>query len=146
MSNYGPVIGMLGGMLAIFGLFLGWFTVEWSVWGFTFTETATGWEIFRENNDVFEYYFLPLVVLILAIVACVVSIASVAGGKEMGAISMLLGLVIIVLPLVFYYMSFVNESTSVLSPIQTAEVGVGLILCAVGGFLTMVGGIVTWKN
>ncbi|NLL95477.1 MAG: hypothetical protein GX224_06995 [Thermoplasmatales archaeon] len=142
MSNYGPVIGLLGGMLAIFGLFLAWISIETTFLFFTTTFEATGWEIFQDYNDGFDYYYIPLIVMVLGIVACLVAIVSVSGGKGVGAINALLGLAILALPIAFYYMSFVSGNDVTFGEaMESVKFGAGMWMCVIGGFLTSVGGL-----
>lgn len=142
MSNYGPVIGLLGGMLAIFGLFLAWINIEIPFLFFSTTIEATGWEIFQDYSDIFDYYYIPLIILVLGIVACLVAIVSVSGGKGIGAINALLGLALLALPIVFYYMSFVSgNDISFGDAMEKIEFGAGMWMCIAGGFLTTIGGL-----
>lgn len=146
MSNYGPVIGLLGGVLAIIGLFMDWFSVEISL-GFLGSITfdgVTGWEVFKEYSKNLDYYYLPLVILVLGIVSCLISIVSVSGGKGLGAINALIGLALLALPITFYYLSFVNgQDWSFGEAMETIKIGAGIWVCSIGGLLVTLGGLGT---
>ncbi|NLL95479.1 MAG: hypothetical protein GX224_07005 [Thermoplasmatales archaeon] len=137
MSSYGQVIGILGGILAVAGLFLTWLSV-----GGTPPTEVTGWEIYEEGATLFnDYYFIPLIVLILGIVACITSVAAMGGDKSAGGINALLGLAIMALPLVYYYMTWVEPwGIDFSEAMEHIKMGAGFWLCVVGGFLVMASG------
>lgn len=147
-NNLGPALAILGGALAIIGVFLAWFNYEIVLpWiGPISLGEQTGWEIFNEQSKNMDYYYFPLIILILGIVACLISVVSFSNGGS-GVLNILIGIVLLVLPMLFYYLTFVDGSGKSFGEVmENVKIGAGIWVCTIGGFLVTAGGGATKKS
>jgi len=115
ISIYGILL-VVGGIVALIGLFLDW------------TLTTTAWEIFSETGSDYNYYLLPLILLLLAVVAIGAGIDEFIGwgptvNKIIRAVAVIAGITIVSISL-FLLTDFVPFRT------ETPELGFYLTVVA----------------
>ncbi|AMH94350.1 transmembrane protein [methanogenic archaeon ISO4-H5] len=142
------IIGIIGAIILVVGVFLNWMTVE----GVLTNTTWTGWEIYGKKNnlDVIEmkYTYVPLLALICGIISIVLMIIPTIMNTEkfqtinniLGLVALILAIVVVVLGLLWYMQSWtVGGVTTKLT--DWAKIGIGFWLVLVGGIITLIGGI-----
>jgi uncharacterized membrane protein len=118
ISTYGILL-VVGGILALIGLFLDW------------TSTATGWSIFSETGSDYKYYLMPVILLLLAVMAIGAGIDEFIGwgpmiNKAVRVIAIVVGILIVALS-IFLITDFV--------PFRIGGLGLGFYLTAASGIL-----------
>jgi hypothetical protein len=96
--SYIGIIALIGAVLAIASVFLNWIVIDGTSGG------ITGWEIFDDIGDFNDMYFLPVIVLVLAVVAALLAVLEFVGKGSMitRIIMLILGILIIVLSYLTY--------------------------------------------
>ena len=150
--NLFGLIGFIGTIILIVGVFLGWITLEYGAFGSTESMSATGWEIFNDEDykDVFEYSYAPIIALVCGVISLITTLLPIVYRNEnvtrvLGIVTLILAIVAIVISVMFY--TNVTDSISITLPIlgtlsASTSVGIGFWLCMVGAIITAIGGIV----
>ncbi len=146
--NLFGLIGFIGTIILIVGVFLNWVTVEVTlpIVGSS-SESLTGWDIFNDADykDAFEYSYAPIVALVCGVISLITTLLPIVYKNEkvtriLGIVTLILAVVAIVIG--FLYYGSVNDSVSFFGASATVSVAIGFWLCMVGAIITAVGGIV----
>ena len=145
--NLFGLIGFIGTIILIVGVFLNWVTLDLSsLIGSTSTE-ITGWDLYgnEDYKDLFEYSYAPLIALVCGVISLITTILPVVYKNEkitrvLGIVTLILAVVAIVIGVLFY--SNISETYDLLLATYTSSVGIGFWLCMVGAIITAIGGIV----
>lgn len=141
-KNILGLIGIIGAILMIVGVFLKWL----SFLGFG---DASGWDVFNSWRGDYGYGFVPLIALISGIVSLCLMIAPTFIKADhlkkvfvvLGVIAMILAIVTLIASILFYTQSWtVIGATVKLTDIY--EVGIGFWLVLAGSIITVIGGLV----
>jgi len=143
------IIGLVGAIILIVGVFLNWLTIK------DLDIAYNGWDIFGNKDDAFDevkYTFVPLVALICGIISLVLMIVPTIMNTEkfekinniLGLIALILSAVVVICGILFYTQSFTHET--ILGDVtwkltDLADIGIGFWLVLVGGIITLVGGL-----
>jgi len=139
-SNPLGLIGIIGAIILIVGVFLNWLTVE----GLFNTYTWNGLDIFNgaHSLDAFKlkYTFVPLVALICGIAALAVMILPTVANTDnfktinniLGIVALVLSIVVVVFGILFYTQEDLTE---------VFKVNFGFWLTMIGGIITLIGGV-----
>ena len=145
------IIGVIGAIILVVGVFLGWLTPDYSG-----AHTYSGWDIQSDVDSIksgyggysLNYAFLPLVALICGIISIVLMIIPTIMNAEkfqtinniLGLVALILAIVVVICGLRFYLQSWtVLGHTYKLTEVY--KVGIGFWLVLVGGIITLIGGI-----
>ncbi len=134
MKNFNilGIIGIIGALLMIIGVFLSW--VDFDL--YIVSESASGWELFTDDDfDFVDYSYAPLVALVCGILSLVVTLVpTILGnlGRILGLVAFILAIVSVAVSLLFY-----TDFDAVLG----FSVGIGMWVCIAGGIITIIGGI-----
>ena len=139
------IIGIIGAILMIVGVFLAW--AELNILGYSLG-TITGWEIFSNSDisNIVQYTFVPLVALIGGILSLVLMIIpTFANTESMRKISNILGIIaiIIAIAVIVCEILFLNQSWNILGKTVTMMnyIQFGFWLTLIGAIITAIGGI-----
>ncbi len=145
--NLFGLIGFIGTIILIVGVFLNWTTFEFSSFLGSSSDSITGWDIFSNEDykDVFEYSYAPVIALVCGIISLITTILPVVHKDEkvtklLGIVTLILAVIAIVIGFLFY--GNVSDSVTIAGMSATTSVAVGFWLCMVGAIITAVGGIV----
>lgn len=129
------VLGAIGGIIALIGVFLPWLTV--SVMGVELS--ASGWEAYDLAGEI-----APILVLVLAIITIAVAVFTKdmiqkAGVTILGLITLIVGA---------YYIMYIGDVAAGLSGFAEVSVsaGYGLYAVVIGGIIALVGGLMAYKG
>ena len=131
------IIGIIGAIILIVGVFLNWLHIDWGLLG---TYDWNGLDVFNKVRDIdIKYTFVPLVALILGIVALVLMFVPTLKNDEkfktinniLGIVAMVLSIIVVIFGILFYTQ---EDLTKVFS------VGIGFWLTLIGGIITLIGG------
>ena len=157
------IIGIVGALLMIIGVFLSWidFSVSSSLFGASETYSASGLDIFGNGieipgidqsigyDTITAYTYAPIVALVCGIIALIATIIPTVYnkgkvGKGLGALALILAIVSVVISFLFYSDVGAYEFTGGLSGIlsMSLSVGAGLWVCIAGAIITIIGGII----
>ena len=139
------IIGTVGAILVIASFFLAWGQMDVILYGIT---DYTGMDFF--NKDVFFVdtdawqNMIPLIALILAIIALVISVVPgeyLGGAKTeriLGVVAIVVAIVLLVISILFlsWFGEYLIETTA-----HSIKHGVGTYLCLVGSILVFIVGI-----
>jgi len=112
--SYIGIIALIGAVLAIASVFLNWIVIDGISGG------ITGWEIFDDIGDLNDMYFLPVIVLVLAVVAALLAVL-----EFMGKGSMMTRIVILIIGLLVIVLSYLTYN-DVVGDSPILEMGYGL--------------------
>lgn len=149
-ANILGLIGLLGAIMMIVGVFLSWadssiVIMDKVIW----EESYSGWDIYSEDEfSDFAYNYVPLVALIAGVVAILTTIIPAVLhmdniGKILGLVSLILAIVTIVLVVVYngdigaYNIDIPDFSSS-----AGTSTGMGAWISLAGGALLAIGGII----
>ncbi len=141
-KNILGLIGIIGAILMIVGVFLKWL----SFLGFG---DASGWDVFNSWRGDYGYGFVPLIALISGIVSLCLMIAPTFIKADhlkkvfvvLGVIAMILAIITLIASILFYIQSWTVAGVTVkLTDIY--EVGIGFWLVLAGSIITVIGGLV----
>ena len=145
--NLFGLIGFIGTIILIVGVFLGWITLEYGAFGSTESMSATGWEIFNDEDykDVFEYSYAPIIALVCGVISLITTLLPIVYKNEkvtriLGIVTLILAVVAIVIGFMFY--GGVGDSVEIFGMSASVGVDIGFWLCMVGAIITAIGGIV----
>ncbi len=139
------IIGIVGAILMIVGVFLAW--AELNILGVSLG-TISGWDIFSNSDvgSIVKYTFTPLVALIGGILAIVLMVIPTFANTEtmqkasniLGIISIIIAIAVIVLGILFMTQSWdvLGKNISMMNYIQY-----GFWLTLIGAIITAIGGI-----
>ena len=139
------IIGIVGAILMIVGVFLAW--AELNILGVSLG-TISGWDIFSNSDvgSIVDYTFTPLVALIGGILAIVLMVIPTFANTEtmqkasniLGIISIIIAIAVIVLGILFMTQSWdvLGKNISMMNYIQY-----GFWLTLIGAIITAIGGI-----
>lgn len=151
------IIGIIGAILMIAGVFVSWLDISITGFGQAFSESYTGMDIYSGDiiseldigfSDITSYYYAPVVALacgIISIIATIVSTVYCKGkvGKIMGAIALILAIVALVLGFLYYGdVGDYQFTESILGITASLTIGSGLWIVIAGAVITIIGGIV----
>lgn len=156
------IIGIIGALLMIIGVFLSWidFSVSSSILGSSETYSASGLDIFGDSTEISgigqigydtitAYTYAPIVSLVCGIIALIATIIPTVYnkgkiGKGLGALALILAIVSVVISFLFYSDVGAYEFTGGLGSIlsMSLSVGAGLWVCIAGAIITIIGGII----
>jgi hypothetical protein len=136
ISIFGILL-LVAGALAAVALFINWFGVS----AVGFAEKETAWSMMNEegSKEILKYSYMPIVLLVLAIVAIVVGVVSFLGlGDPLNMIMKIAAIVVGILIIVLSYL-FASDVLSVLKDMGIEEVG-AKISYEIGFYLSVVAG------
>jgi len=129
------MIGALGGIIAIVGVFLPWVTA--SVLGVGIS--VSGWDAYSTLGS-----YEPLIVLIVAIVTLLVAVLTKGMIQKWG--TTIFGLITLILG-AYYAMNVASVAGDAAQFVGvTVSVGYGLYLVIVGGIVALIGGIMAFME
>lgn len=157
--NWMGIIGLIGSILMIVGVFLTWATMQLSILGFGVEASFSGLDVFNGTGSVtllgqtevlddveFEYAYAPIVCLVAGIIALITTIVPIVYNKNptvnrvLGAVSLILAIVAIILAVMF---TTQMDSASVEDFVAASlSAGAGVWVSIVGGVILAIGGIV----
>ena len=139
------IIGIIGAIILVVGVFLGWFSPGDTAKDLG-AETATGWDVFDDGSDSdLKYTFVPLVALICGIISLVLMIVptfmNVDKFKQinniLGLIALILAIVVVICGILFYTqkidIGFEEVSLTKYLDAIDFHIGIGFWLVLVGG-------------
>lgn len=153
------IVGIIGAILMIVGVFLSWMDLSVSFFGYSETYSATGMDVFSGKlviadgiefgfDTITAYSYAPVVALVcgvLALIATIVPTVFNKGkvGKILGAVALILAIVSIVISFMFYGdVSAFEGSVDLVGIVgATVSVGMGFWLAIAGAIITIIGGI-----
>lgn len=145
--NLFGLIGFIGTIILIVGVFLNWTTFENSmIFVGSSSGSITGWDIYNgEHSDWFEYAYAPIIALVCGIISLITTLLPVVHKDEkvtkiLGIVTLILAVIAIVVGFLFY--GDVSNGVDYGVGTFTISVAVGFWLCMVGAIITAVGGIV----
>lgn len=151
-ANILGIIGLLGAILMIIGVFVSWADISAStVIGGSIQKSYSGWTIFSgEDFSDFAYNYVPLVALIAGIVAFVTTILPIILHKPMvnrilGIISLILAIVTIIL-VVLFNGDIAEYQIDILVASAKMTTGIGAWLSLAGAAILAIGGIIDIAN
>ena len=144
--NLMGLVGVLGAIILIVGVFLSWVDVTFSAGIFgSETESFSGINIADyEHADELAYSYAPIIALaagIISLIACALPIfmQNETLNKVLGIVSLILAIVTIVI--MFLFMGEWTADATYEGFGATIEVGIGFWLCMVGAIITALGGV-----
>ena len=134
------IIGIIGAILLVVGVFLAWLTFG--------GESASGWKVFSDGGDPLKYCFTPLLALIVGIISIVLMIVptfmNVDKFKQinniLGLIALVLAIVVLILAILFWTQSWTVLGVTV-KLTDVYGIGIGFWLVLVGAIITVIGGL-----
>ena len=107
--NLFGLIGFIGTIVLIVGVFLNWVTLDYNVIITKGSESVTGWTIFSDADykDVFEYAYAPIVALVCGVISLITTLLPIVYKNErvtrvLGIVTLILAVVAIVIGFLFY--------------------------------------------
>lgn len=147
-SNIVGIVGLIGAILLIIGVFLTWVDVSVSSLFGGVSESYSGWDVYKNDDGLFDdisYGYAPLVALITGILALITTIVPMFYKndkiwKVLGAITLILGIVAVILG--FLFNGDVSDGFDYGVVKASVDVGAGLWLSIAGAILLILGAIV----
>ena len=151
------IIGIIGAVILVVGVFIGWLSFEagsttytWS--GLDVFNNATkgdGWVSLDEHVG---YKYVPLVALLCGIISLLLMIVPTIMNTEkftqinniLGLVALILSAVVVICGLLFYMQSWTVDlviGTATYKLTDVYSIGIGFWLVLVGGIITLVGGL-----
>ncbi|MBE6523086.1 MAG: hypothetical protein E7Z62_08220 [Thermoplasmata archaeon] len=133
------IIGIVGAILMIVGVFLAWGQIP------IIKATASGWDIFSNSDygSILDYTFVPLIALIGGILSLVLMIIpTFANTEKMQKASNILGIIalIIAIVVVIFGLLFATQSLGMAGSMMD-YIQYGFWLTLIGAIITVIGGI-----
>ena len=153
--NWMGIIGLIGSVLMIAGVFLTWAEMNISILGFSSSVTMSGMDVFngtvtiegQEFTDVeFDYAYAPIVCLVAGVLSLITTIIPIVYNKIptinriLGAVSLILAIVALVLAIMFNGQMDAVDFEGLAS--ASVSAGTGVWVCVAGGVLLAIGAIV----
>jgi len=150
--NFLGIIGIIGALILVIGVFLTWGSVDVLLVG---TKNLTGMDFFNNADYVHagtKYTWVPLVALICGIIALVLMIVpTFMNVEKFQQVNNILGIVALILSLlvIIFGILFITQTlTWSVGPVSysqsfgdTYKIGIGFWLTLVGAIVTFIGGI-----
>lgn len=144
--NWLGLIGLIGSVLMIVGVFLSWVDVQIGSGIISYSESYSGWTTY--SDGIGDYSYAALVTLIAGILALITTIIPIVPNvfksdkvnKLLGVLSLILAVVAVVL-IVLYNGQMESISIAGIT-IASASAGIGLWIALAGSVVLAVGGIV----
>ena len=153
--NWMGIIGLIGSVLMIAGVFLTWAEMNISILGFSSSVTMSGMDVFsgtvtiegQEFTDVeFDYAYAPIVCLVAGVLSLITTIIPIVYNKIptinriLGAVSLIHAIVALVLAIMFNGQMDAVDFEGLAS--ASVSAGTGVWVCVAGGVLLAIGAIV----
>jgi len=155
--NFLAIIGLLGALLMVIGVFLGWLSADGWLGAYNYTgmdiinnvdNIATGITLGSVTYGALAYSILPLLALICGIIAIILMLITTFCNTDnlkninniLGIIVLILAIVIVIVAILFYTQSWQLFGGS-LALTDVFNIGVGFWLVLAGGIVTVIGGI-----
>lgn len=148
-NNIVGIVGLLGAVLLIVGVFLTWIDLDFSSLLGSASESYSGMDVYSNDDGYFDditYGYAPLVALIAGIVALITTIAPMfyhndGVWKALGVVTLILGIVTVILG--FLFRGDVTDGFEIGGLMKASvSVGAGLWVCIAGGILLIIGAII----
>ena len=127
--NLFGLIGFIGTIILIVGVFLNWVTLDYNVIITKGSESVTGWTLLHDADykEVFDYVYAPLVALVCGVISLITTLLPIVYKNEkvtriLGIVTLILAVVAIVIGFMFY--GSVGDSVEILG--MSAYVGVDI--------------------
>ncbi len=141
-SSIYSIIVLIGAIIGIAGIFLAWFQADVMVT----TISSSGWDIIQNAIDKGDfdlsdgyYRWMPLIVLVFAVIAALNSLVSIARpGRTGGIIAVISGLLMIIAAILFITYSETDLGVTWFK--MSDYLGVGVYLAIVAGALSLIFG------
>jgi len=142
------IIGIIGAIILVVGVFLNWCSIEVG----SLTTNWTGWDLFGKKNGIgdtnVKYLYVPLLALICGIISIVLMIVPTLMNVDkfkqinniLGIIALILAVVVIITGLLWYMQSWTVFGTTIKFT-DVYKIGIGFWLVLIGAIITMVGGL-----
>ena len=136
------VIGLIGALMLIIGVFTAWLDPNFPV------DDFSGWDVFNNKDHEFDevdYTWAPLVALLAGVISFgLLVMPLIMNTEKYEQINNLLGLVALILAVVTVIVTYLFWSQNL--PYDThfsdvADMGIGMYLVYIGGIITIIGGI-----
>lgn len=141
------IIGVIGAIIMVVGVFLNWVTYDNGLPGILHVSFSwTGLEVFNGDKNLtfylqeIKYTFLPLFSLICGIIAIVLMILPIVKNDDKFAtINNVLGIIVLILSaiVVIFGILFLTQD---MKPLGSSSIQIGFWLTFIGGIITLVGG------
>ena len=145
--NLFGLIGFIGTIILIVGVFLNWVTLDLSSIIGNKSVSISGWNSYGDADykGRFEYAYAPLIALVCGVISLITTLLPIVYKNEkvtkiLGIVTLILAVVAIVISVLFY--TNISESYDLYLATYTSSVAVGFWLCLVGAIITALGGIV----
>ena len=128
-SNPAGIISLIGGVLAVIGVFMEW------VDGLGFT----GWDYFdilSKFDGAPTSVYVPLFIVILGAIAAIIALLDIAGAGGGRLLPFIIGILVIVLP--FWMFMDIYPSMTIADILDTLN-GIGFYLLLAGGVIMIIG-------
>ncbi len=137
------LVGVLGAILLIVGVFLDWAVFSAGIGSFVESDALSGWEVFNEENLEFDYAYAPVIALvagIIGLIACVLPVIKPLGFERiLGLISFILAIVAVIIIFLFNGQMGTESVWGVSAGIES---GIGVWISLAGGILTILGSLI----
>ena len=145
------IIGLVGAIILVVGVFLGWLSLD--VGGSS--QNFSGLDIFNKKGSIddldVKYTFVPLAALICGIISLALMILPTFMNSEkfatinniLGLVALVLAVVVVICGILFYTQTFGDYNYKLTS---VFDVKIGFWLTLVGGIITLVGGLMPIIN
>lgn len=147
-NNIVGIVGLLGAVLLIIGVFLTWVELDVSSLFGSSSQSFSGMDVYSNDDGYFDdisYGYAPLVALIAGIVALFTTIVPMfyrndGVWKALGVVTLVLGIVTVILG--FLFRGDVSDGFDIGVLKASVSVGAGLWVCIAGGILLIIGAII----
>ncbi|MBQ8179723.1 MAG: hypothetical protein IJ026_04690 [Candidatus Methanomethylophilaceae archaeon] len=146
VANVMGIVGIIGAILMIVGVFLSWIDIETVILGNSSVDSYSGWAISDwEYADELEYSYAPILALACGVIALITTVLPMFVKDEkigmiLGIVSLLLAIVAVVIMFLFKGDMTDAVDAGFLGSV-TVSVGIGFWLAMVGAIITALGGI-----
>ena len=155
--NLMGIIGLVGAIILIVGVFLGWLSTDakvysgWDIWN-DVDNIASGYDFGLIATKGVGYSFVPLVALICGIISLVLMIVPTFMNTEkfkminniLGLVALIMAVVVVICGILFYVQditltTIIGSGSRKLTDL--CNIGIGFWLVLIGGIITLIGGI-----
>lgn len=135
------IIGLIGALMLIIGVFTSWIDPNFPV------DDFSGWDVFNNKDHEFDevdYTWAPLVALLAGVISFGLLVMPLIMNTEkyeqinniLGLIALILAIVAVIVTYLFWSQEFMGMHFS-----DVADMGIGIYLVYIGGIITIIGGI-----
>ncbi len=137
-SNPLGIIGVIGAIILIVGVFLNWLTFDL---GFLGSTTWNGMDVFNGTHNLnVDFKFVPLLALICGILSLIIMfVPTLKNDESFKGINNALGIIVLILSIVVVVFGILFYTQKDLTTIYT--IGIGFWLTIIGGVIAMIGGL-----